>query len=95
MEQENNWGWGEPIHRDKEPLEGSWAVSDPVRMASAEPLSLKGTTRKGGEGGAIIFRNGTNGWGGTGEGWAGLELTAAREGSNRAWVSPPHLTQAW
>lgn len=49
-------------------------------MASVEPLSLKGTTRKGGKGGAIIFRNGTNGWGGTGEGRADLELTAVREG---------------
>lgn len=53
---------------------------DPVTMASIEPLSLKGTTREGGKGGAIIFRNGTNGWGGTGEGWADLELTAVREG---------------
>lgn len=67
---------------------------DPVRMASIEPLSLKGATRKRGKGGAIIFRNGTNGWGGTGEGRADLELTAVREGRNRPWVSPPDLTQA-
>lgn len=67
---------------------------DPVRMASVEPLSLKGATRKGGKGGAIIFRNGTNGWGRTGEGgqiWNSLQLE--RDG-NRPWVSPPDLTQA-
>lgn len=67
---------------------------DPVLMASIEPLSLKGTTREGGKEGAIIFRNGTNGWEVLvrgGQIWNSLQLE--RDG-NRPWVSPPDLTQA-
>ena len=41
MEQKKNWDGNKPLHRDKNLLEGSWAVSDPVGMALAEPLSLK------------------------------------------------------
>lgn len=84
------WSKGTPgrevAHRDREPLGGSWAVSDPVGMASVEPLSLKGSTRKGGKGGAIIFRNGTDGWGGTGEGgqvWNSLQVERGGTGPGR------------
>lgn len=50
MKPKKNWEGDKPLDRDKNLLEGSWAVSGPVVVASVEPLSLKGATGEGGVG---------------------------------------------
>lgn len=70
MEQKN-WEGGKPLNR-QEPPGGELAGSDPVGMASVEPLSLKGTTGGGGRGPGkgVNGSSGTvpTGWGGAAEG---------------------------
>lgn len=83
MEQKKNWEGDKPLNKDKKLLEGSWAVSDPVGMASVEPLSLKEQLGEEGVGEERI--NGSSGtvpteWEALVRGRAGLELTEDREG---------------